>query len=269
MLIDRLIELNNGEQDPPGQPWTLEGELMGYLSEPAATLAQSLWGPDLNASSIDDVHRLCSELLPGPVENYEHFDLVPACGGNALTTVPRTLVTQLGIQAFGVHANGYVKKHGELFMWVAKRSLTKATFPGQWDNLVGGGLTAGYTADEILAKESMEEANLDLAIAKRVESAGVIQYCHRSHDGLRRNALHLFDIELPLDWTPEPNDGEVEGFELWDMQRLRNVVEQTQEFKYNCSAIVIDFMLRHGVIADDDPAYSDLKTLLNERFQTR
>lgn len=104
----------------------------------------------------------------------------------------------------------------------AKRSSTKTTFPGQWDNLVGGGLTAGFTADEILAKESLEEANLDLALAKRVESAGLIRYSHLGDDGLRNNALYLYDIELPLDWTPEPNDGEVECFELWDMDTAPN-----------------------------------------------
>lgn len=36
--------------------------------------------------------------------------------------------------------NGYVEKEGENFLWVAKRSQTKPTFPGMLDHLVAGGL---------------------------------------------------------------------------------------------------------------------------------
>lgn len=36
--------------------------------------------------------------------------------------------------------NGYVEKEGKKFLWVAKRSQTKQTFPGMLDHLVAGGL---------------------------------------------------------------------------------------------------------------------------------
>lgn len=36
--------------------------------------------------------------------------------------------------------NGYVEKEGKKFLWVAKRSQTKPTFPGMLDHLVAGGL---------------------------------------------------------------------------------------------------------------------------------
>ena len=36
--------------------------------------------------------------------------------------------------------NGYVEKGGQKFLWIAKRSETKSTYPGMLDNLVAGGL---------------------------------------------------------------------------------------------------------------------------------
>ena len=36
--------------------------------------------------------------------------------------------------------NGYVEKDGKKFLWIAKRSQMKQTFPGMLDELVAGGL---------------------------------------------------------------------------------------------------------------------------------
>lgn len=36
--------------------------------------------------------------------------------------------------------NGYVEKESQKFLWIAKRSDTKQTFPGMLDHLVAGGL---------------------------------------------------------------------------------------------------------------------------------
>lgn len=42
-----------------------------------------------------------------------------------------------GLHQHGVHLNGYtIKENNEMFMWIGQRSLTKATYPGMWDNMV-------------------------------------------------------------------------------------------------------------------------------------
>jgi hypothetical protein len=40
-----------------------------------------------------------------------------------------------GIKNYGVHINGYIKDPvtNEIFLWVAKRSPTKSTYPGNFD----------------------------------------------------------------------------------------------------------------------------------------
>lgn len=43
------------------------------------------------------------------------------------------------MQAYGVHVNGYVKKEGQLSMWVARRSKDKPTWPGLLDHVAAGG----------------------------------------------------------------------------------------------------------------------------------
>lgn len=35
--------------------------------------------------------------------------------------------------------NGYVERNGEKYLWVAKRSKVKPTFPGKLDHIVAGG----------------------------------------------------------------------------------------------------------------------------------
>lgn len=51
----------------------------------------------------------------------------------------RAAVPMFGVKAYGVHVNGYVIKGDEMFMWVAKRSPTKQTWPSKLDHIVAGG----------------------------------------------------------------------------------------------------------------------------------
>ena len=44
-----------------------------------------------------------------------------------------------GIQFFGVHLNGYIKKKNKYFMWIGKRSK-KGNFPNNYDQIAAGGL---------------------------------------------------------------------------------------------------------------------------------
>lgn len=41
-----------------------------------------------------------------------------------------------GIKAYGCHINGYIKKDGQYFIWIARRSKTKQTYPYMLDNFV-------------------------------------------------------------------------------------------------------------------------------------
>ena len=39
------------------------------------------------------------------------------------------------------------------------------------------------------------------------------------------------------------------------MRRVYETVRDTAEFKYNCTLVLIDFFIRHGMLAADDPDF--------------
>ena len=64
-----------------------------------------------------------------------------------MCTVERACATHLGVAQFGVHVNVLSGPPNQqpTHMWIAKRAPDKPTWPGMWDNCVGGGLAAGLT----------------------------------------------------------------------------------------------------------------------------
>lgn len=171
----------------------------------------------------------------------------------------RTLTAPLGCLTFGVHLNGYVQTHRGMELWIAKRSLDKPTFPGLLDNMVGGGQPAGMGLLENLIKECDEEAGIPHTIAKNAIPTGTVSYCHSDGRGLKRDVLYCFDLELPLDFVPVCQDGEVESFQRLPIHDVLDIIETTDDFKYNCNLVIIDFAIRHGVLnGDNTPHYTSL-----------
>ena len=56
-----------------------------------------------------------------------------------LALVERAAAVHLGIKAYGVHVNGYVRGASGIELWVATRSRRKPTWPGKLDHIVAGG----------------------------------------------------------------------------------------------------------------------------------
>jgi hypothetical protein len=65
------------------------------------------------------------------------------------------------------------------------------------------------------------------------------------------------------DFTPQANDGEVQAFELWPVARFETVRDSNQ-FKYNCNLVLIDFFVRHGLLSADDPDFAVIVTGLRQ-----
>ena len=66
----------------------------------------------------------------------EHFFVRARFSDEPLFEIERSAVGILGIKAYGCHINGYIKKNDEYFIWIARRSKTKQTYPGMLDNFV-------------------------------------------------------------------------------------------------------------------------------------
>ena len=224
-----------------------------------------------------------------------------AGGGGPLFEVERAVVPWLGARAFGVHVNGYVASPGgggrPAAVWVARRSRSKPTWPGMLDHLAAGGQPAGMGAAENAVKEAWEEAGVPREMccapggggggnggAGGLRPVGTVTYRGLSSEGLKPDTLFVFDLELPADFVPEPQDGEVEAFELWSVARVREALATAgppaagdagnaadavpppyPPFKPNVAVVMIDFLVRHGFVGPDTgPEYAEVVARLRQ-----
>jgi len=217
---------------------------------------------DALSSVIEETtEHLVAEGLVAKWRN-EFFAAAPRWGAKAHFKIDRGAVPFFGIRAYGVHLNGFVRDGERLMLWVGRRSPKKAVAPGKLDNLVAGGIDYAHGLFETLIKECEEEASLPPGIAKHSVPAGAVSYRMEVTHGLRDDVLFCYDLETPRDFAPKNNDGELVAFTLEDAREVLARVRASDDFKFNVNLVLIDFALRHGLIAPDDPEYLDLVTQL-------
>jgi thiamine pyrophosphokinase len=178
----------------------------------------------------------------------EAFDVRATPEGPVLARLDRGALPPFGIISQGVHVNGFVRRPDGLHLWVGWRSKHKPVAPGQLDNIVAGGIPAGLGPEETLVKEAGEEASLPADLAARATRTGRVSYVMATDEGLRRDVLHCFDLEVPDGVVPRPQDDEVERFELWPAADVLREVAESDRVKFNVNLVVIDFALRHGML---------------------
>ncbi|MEX2616952.1 MAG: DUF4743 domain-containing protein [Alphaproteobacteria bacterium] len=173
-----------------------------------------------------------------------------------LLQMERAACPRFGVRAWGVHMNGYVRRNGALFLWVATRAKDKPTFPGMLDNMVAGGQPIGIGTRDNIIKECAEEAGIPRELAASVRPVGALSYCHQAGDTLKPDQIFCYDLELPGDFTPVNQDGEVDRFELWPIEDVAARIRDSTDFKFNCNLVIMDFMIRHGVLTpENEPDY--------------
>jgi len=183
-----------------------------------------------------------------------------------LLEMERAAVPWFGVRAYGPHLTGYVRKADGLHIWVPRRAYDKPTFPGELDNTVAGGQPAHIGIFENLIKECAEEAAIPRKLAERARAVGFIAYWNQSGSQLKPDVMTCFDLELPPDFQPRAHDGEVHAFELWPVERVYETVRDTNQFKYNCNLVLIDFFVRHGLLRADD---TDFFAIVEELHRTQ
>ena len=188
----------------------------------------------------------------------EMFAVAPSFTAPPLAQIDRAALPWFGVRGFGVHLNGYVRRDGQLWMWVARRARDKPNCPGMLDQIVAGGQPIDLGLRDNLAKECTEEAGIPADLAARAHAVGAVSYCGENDVGLKPDTLFCFDLELAEDFAPRNTDGEVDAFELWPIGAVTDTVRETDEFKGNCNLVVLDFLIRHGVIAETEPDYLEI-----------
>ncbi len=176
----------------------------------------------------------------------------------ALFHMERAAVPLFGVRGYGVHLNGFVERPDGLHMWIGRRSLSKPTGPGLLDQVVAGGLPAGISIRDNLIKECGEEAGMPEALARTAYPVGTIAYRTDRPEGLRHDILFNYDIRLPEDFRPINTDGEVDEFMLMPIDEVTRTIADGRTFKFNAALVIIEFLVRRGLVAADDPDYVEL-----------
>jgi hypothetical protein len=188
----------------------------------------------------------------------EPYPVGTGWGKEPLLTVDRAVVPSFGVEAYGIHVNGFVRAKDGLKIWVGRRAKDKATAPGKLDHLIAGGHPYGISLTDNLIKEAREEANMPEALVRQAAPVGAVSYRLRNEEGLRNDILFIYDLELPESFTPKNTDGEVEEFFLRPVEKVMQVLSSTDDFKFNVALVAIDFLIRHGYITPDDRDYEAL-----------
>jgi isopentenyldiphosphate isomerase len=268
--LDHIRACNNF--DPAGfRPFRVGGDRVGYVphalaeelrrwprvfrvEDGAVALDPALTGFEVRSEAMDGpLRQLAAE---GRIEAWrdEPYPVTPDWHVPPLMRMERAACPHFGIRAFGVHLNGFVRKADGLHIWIARRAYDKPTFPGMLDNMVAGGQPLGIGLMDNVIKECAEEAGIPESLARKAVPIGMISYTHQPPEGCKPDHMFCFDLELPEDFSPRVTDGEVAEFYLWPVEKVAEVVRRTFEFKFNCNLAIIDFLIRHGVIAPDSEA---------------
>ncbi|XP_016514084.1 nudix hydrolase 20, chloroplastic [Nicotiana tabacum] len=275
-FFDKIKLCNrNLEKQSEFMPFVMEDQTIGYVhhvfadylkpfqnvfifpqnnSSQYCTLHPNLRTPEDRTKAVANVVKSLGELIPG-IRN-ELYPVVSSFGEPVFFSLERAAAPYFGIKAYGIHMSGYVEKNDQKFLWLAKRSATKSTYPGMLDHLVAGGLPHGISCWENVVKECKEEAGIPRSISRQAVPVGAVSYVDIEGYRMKRDVLFCYDLKLPAEgFVPRNEDGEVESFRLVPVTQVANVIRSTSFFKANCNLVIIHFLFRHGYIRPEEFGY--------------
>ncbi len=148
----------------------------------------------------------------------------------------------LGLQNRAVHVNGYLPD-GRL--WIARRSARKASSPNKLDNLAAGAIAAGETPADCATRELWEEAGVPGELAALSTFPGrALRSLRRLRHGIHDESIICADLQLPEDFTPDCQDGEVAEFLCMSRDEVRAALG-TREFSVEAGLVVADWLTRN------------------------
>jgi isopentenyldiphosphate isomerase len=273
-FLDRIRECNTRDLSR-FRPFTVAGRQVGWVKRPfldelaafpelfdireeAVVLSADLETPEARTRAVEAALRKLADR--GVIEGWrdEAYPVTVGWGVPPLMLIERAAAPHLGVRAYGVHMNGFVRDGERLSMWVARRAYDKPTFPGMLDNMVAGGQPHGISLADNLVKECAEEADIPEALARRAVPVGAVTYAMETPEGLKPDVQFVYELEVPHDFTPRAADGEIHEFMLWPIERVMETVSETAEFKFNCNLVIIHFLVQHGLIPPDHPDYLEI-----------
>lgn len=217
---------------------------------------------DTAAKRTEAVEQACQSLAQShgtPRLRGERYAVARRWGAAPVMEVDRGVVSLLGVRAYGVHVNGIIRDGGTERLWIAKRAVDKAVAPGKLDNMIAGGQPACLSLRDNLLKEAAEEADIPETMARTARPVGAISYCHEDAWGMKPDSMFVYDLEVPADFVPRNTDGEIECFRRMELDEVAARVRDSDDFKFNVNLVLMDFLVRHGILCpDSEPDYLEI-----------
>ena len=219
-------------------PLQAGGRRIGWLRpELAARLAA--WPAVFTSSADRVILRKPLELTP-IVEQLAQEGFIPGWRNERyriadLFEIERAAARPFGLTTQAVHVNGVSGGR----MWLARRSASKPIDPGMLDNLVGGGISAGHSVADTLVKEAWEEAGIPAELARKARPGGTASVLREVPEGVQSETVHIYDLELPADFEPRNQDGEVSEFKLLTFAEVK-----LETLTYEATIVARDYLRR-------------------------
>jgi 8-oxo-dGTP pyrophosphatase MutT (NUDIX family) len=204
-------------------PLTLGGKRIGWLRPELAARLGS-WKQTFSASA-DRVSLLKPENLTPIAEQLAEEGFIPGWRNERYRIadafeIERAAARPFGLTTQAVHLNGIAGQR----MWLARRSPSKQIDPGMLDNLVAGGVGCGFSVLDTLIKEAWEEAGIPAQLARKAVASATVSVLREVPEGVQSETVSIYDLELPEDFQPRNQDGEVSEFRLLTFSAVEDEV---------------------------------------------
>jgi 8-oxo-dGTP pyrophosphatase MutT (NUDIX family) len=233
---------------------------LGSLVTPSDAGGAAAW--QVNGPVTDTLNQIAHAMRAARIGHVAHYWRgeqlgVYSAGGECLGSVERGAVRPLGIATRAVHLVGRTASGG---MWVQQRAFDKANDPGQWDTLMGGMISVHDDLHAALARETQEEAGLDVAHLHGLAQRGQVRVSRPTDDdvaaaastaatttattatiatpgiGYMVEVIDWFDALVPEGMLPVNQDGEVAQFQLL---RTPELIERLQRNEFTLEASMV------------------------------
>ncbi|KAK0881540.1 hypothetical protein LTR87_004681 [Friedmanniomyces endolithicus] len=260
-------------------PWTADFAIC-HDQPRSVTVLDSSNGTD-TVSAVNDafarivndcVERKLFDLLCG--QHSEPFAIVGA-NYERPVHVERFAAALFGLTQTGAHLIAYTMDPDTgMKLWIPRRAAHLYTYPGKLDTTVAGGMKAGSSPYNTVIAEAQEEASFDeVLLRQHARSRGAVSHMSVTGTGFPGeqglvvpNVDFIYDMELPPDVVPKPQDGEVGEFYCMSVEEVQAALLR-EEFKPEPAAVLIDFLIRHSFITpENEPEFVEITTRLHRRL---